>query len=238
MKEQRANRSFRFRQFEVFHDQCAMKVGTDGVLLGAWAGVEDDRAVLDVGCGSGLIALMVAQRAPKARVTGIDIDVASVKQAVENVAASPFAGRVECVVADVRSYVPGRLFTHVVSNPPFFEEDTLPPDSARMQARNTQALPLEALLQSAARLLEPDGKFSLILPHGTAERFVTLALAGGWSVARQCRVWSVARKPPRRMMLTLTRSRVDEPRQETLVLNTPDGKRSEDYQRLCGEFYL
>lgn len=215
-----------------------MKVGTDGVLLGAWANVAADRSILDVGCGSGLIALMVAQRAPEARVTGIDIDVDSVEQARENAQASPFTARVECLQADVRTYNPPCRYSHIVSNPPFFEEDTLPPDKARMCARNASALPLEDLLEAAGRLLEAEGRFSLILPCRTAERFVTLALVGGWSVERMCSVWTVSRKPPRRMLLTLSRNWVGEAVQEQLVLNAPDGKRSEAYQKLCGEFYL
>ena len=238
MSAHNSNRSFRFRQFEVFHDRCAMKVGTDGVLLGAWADVCGGTRVLDVGCGSGLVALMVAQRAPCATVVGIDIDRMAVGQAVENVARSPFADRVVCEVADVRAYAPAFLFDHVVSNPPFFEEDTLPPDKARMSARNASALPLAELLSSVSRLLQPAGSFSLILPVQTADRFVTRAFAEGWRVVRSCIVWTTLRKPPRRRMLTLTRGHVGEVRQESLVLNAPDGSRSESYAKLCGDFYL
>ena len=211
MSMYQSNHSFRFRQFEVFHDRCAMKVGTDGVLLGAWADVCDGTRILDVGCGSGLVALMVAQRAPLASVVGVDIDREAVEQATENAARSPFAGRVVFEQADVRQYAPAFLFDHVVSNPPFFEEDTLPPDKARI---------------------------SLILPVSTADRFVTLALAEGWGVARSCTVWTTLRKPPRRRMLTLARGWKGEAQQETLVLHAPDGGRSDAYQRLCGDFYL
>lgn len=238
MSMYQSNHSFRFRQFEVFHDRCAMKVGTDGVLLGAWADVCDGTRILDVGCGSGLVALMVAQRAPLASVVGVDIDHEAVEQATENAARSPFAGRVVCEQVDVRQYAPAFLFDHVVSNPPFFEEDTLPPDKARMSARNAAALPLPQLLSAVSRLLRSGGTFSLILPVSTADRFVTLALAEGWGVARSCTVWTTLRKPPRRRMLTLARGWKGEAQQETLVLHAPDGGRSDAYQRLCGDFYL
>ncbi len=110
--------SFTFRQFVIHHDRCAMKVGTDGVLLGAWADLSGARRMLDVGCGSGLIALMAAQRAPEAEVWGIDVDAPSVEQAVENAAASPFARRVHLSLQDVCTYAPPQPFDHVLCTPP------------------------------------------------------------------------------------------------------------------------
>ena len=110
-----SNHSFRFRQFEVFHDRCAMKVGTDGVLLGAWADVCDGTRILDVGCGSGLVALMVAQRAPLASVVGVDIDHEAVEQATENAARSPFAGRVVCEQAERTRKIAPRNGMNVVT---------------------------------------------------------------------------------------------------------------------------
>lgn len=114
-----ASSGFNFKQFHVAHDRCAMKVGTDGVLLGAWAGVAGASRVLDVGCGSGLITLMVAQRTA-AHVVGVEIDAPAAEQAIENVAASPWAHRIEIVHADVSDLCPDEKFDHIVSNPPFF----------------------------------------------------------------------------------------------------------------------
>ena len=139
-----ASSGFNFKQFHVAHDRCAMKVGTDGVLLGAWAGVAGASRVLDVGCGSG----MVAQRTA-AHVVGVEIDAPAAEQAIENVAASPWAHRIEIVHADVSDLCPDEKFDHIVSNPPFFAEDLLPPDVARARARHTAGLTFERLFCSS-----------------------------------------------------------------------------------------
>lgn len=230
--------SFAFRQFVVAHDRCAMKVGTDGVLLGAWAGVTDAARILDVGCGSGLIALMAAQRSPRSRVWGIDVDEPSLSQALENVRHSPFASRVQLSLHDVRSYAPGFQFDHVLCNPPFYTEDTLPPDAARMRARHTAGLTLESLLAQVDRLLCADGLFSLILPSATGDVFLAHALSCGWYVVRSCRVHTVAHKPPKRVLFTLSRTPAASSLQEELVLQDKDGKRTTAYSALCADFYL
>lgn len=232
------NNSFTFRQFEIQHDRCAMKVGTDGVLLGAWADLSGSNRILDVGCGSGLIALMAAQRAPLSQVWGIDVDASSVEQALQNVRNSPFSDRVQLFLQDVRTYSPSVSFCHVLCNPPYYTEQTLPPDDARMRARHTAYLSLESLLGSVGRLLAPQGRFSLILPTLTAERFITHALAEGWYVNRACQVYTVAHKAPKRLLLTLSRAASDTVENETLVLQEKTGSRTAEYTSLCAEFYL
>ena len=132
-----SNDIFRFKQFSVRHDRCAMKVGTDGVLLGAWGSVEGKR-ILDIGTGTGLIALMAAQRNPEADVLGIDIDESAVAQASGNVAKSPFNRRIECILQDVLTFEPEAPFDAILCNPPFFTEDTLPDDKGRALARKSQ----------------------------------------------------------------------------------------------------
>ena len=111
--------SFKFKQFTIFHDKCAMKVGTDGVLLGAWAPADKAKRILDVGTGTGLIALQLAQRNPHARITAIEIDAAAAGQATENVSHSPWADRVEIICHDFRDYQPENRFDLIVSNPPY-----------------------------------------------------------------------------------------------------------------------
>ncbi len=230
--------SFSFQQFTIHHDRCAMKVGTDGVLLGAWANLSGAKNILDVGCGSGLIALMAAQRTPDARVWGIDVDAPSVEQAVKNVAASPFAARVNLSTQDVCTYVFPKPFDHILCNPPYYTEDTLPPEEARMRARHTAGLSLETLLTHVSRLLTPEGFFSLILPTGTSEGFITHALSQGWYVVRMCQVCTVARKPPKRTLLTLSRTALPPSPPEQLVLQDASGKRTAEYSALCAGFYL
>ena len=128
---------FRFKQFTINDDRCAMKVGTDGVLLGAWAEVGHSRRLLDIGSGSGLIALMAAQRCPEASVLGVEIDEEACRQARENVADSPYSQRVSILCQDVKNFRSDELFDCILCNPPFFTEDTLPDNPMRAQARHT-----------------------------------------------------------------------------------------------------
>lgn len=142
------NPYFKFKQFTVYHDRCAMKVGTDGVLLGAWAQVDNARRILDVGTGTGLIALMTAQRS-QAHIMGIDIDEKAVGQAEENVKASPWKERISICRKDVMQMcreVDG-TFDAIVSNPPYFVENVHCPDARRNVARHTGVLPLASYWQ-------------------------------------------------------------------------------------------
>ena len=147
-----------------------MKVGTDGVLLGAWAGVRpSDRRILDVGTGTGLIALMMAQRAPEARITGVDVE--EVSQARENAAASPWGGRVVFEQCPVQEFAPDEHFDLIVSNPPFFVDSLTCPDEGRTTARHAVRLPFDQLRDAVVRLLAAEGRFAVILPTDEARRF-------------------------------------------------------------------
>ena len=155
---------FKFKQFTVWHGQCAMKVGTDGVLLGAWAPVEGARRILDVGTGSGVIALQMAQRAPGARILAVEIDPEAARQAAANVAASPWADRIEVVCTDFARLTTEEPFDLIVSNPPYFVNSLQNPDAQRAKARHSDSLPYDLLLERAAELLAPSGRFALIFP--------------------------------------------------------------------------
>ena len=232
--------SFRFQQFEVRHDRCAMKVGTDGVLLGAWVNVEDVQRVLDVGVGSGLISLMIAQRNPQAEVLGIDIDSEAVSQAQENFQYSPFAERLKADVFDFNSQLStlnSQPFHLIVSNPPFFTEDTLAPDVARATARSNSNLPFDVLIENAAKLLDENGRFAVIIPYLHASDFVLKASTFGLHLLRRCDVQTSPRKPFRRSLLEFGRLTA-ETLFSTLTLNDADGSRSQAYQALTEDFYL
>lgn len=160
-----ANDYFQFKQFTIHQKHCAMKVGTDGTLLGAWAQVPSASArILDIGTGTGLIALMMAQRFPKASVLGIDIDPDAVMQAKDNVAASSFASRITICHKNILDFKDSVGFDAIVSNPPFFVDALTCPDHQRTMARHTLSLTYEGLMKSAFRLLKPDGFFSLVIP--------------------------------------------------------------------------
>jgi len=230
--------SFRFKQFEVWHDRCAQRVGTDGVLLGAWAKVEGRCHILDIGTGTGLIALMAAQREPKAHVVGVEIDSEAALQARENVSRSPFAERVEIVQSDVREYSAPQAFDCILCNPPFFTEDTLPPDAQRAMARNVALLGFEELIVSLDRLLYYRGTFNVILPATEVDAFVSLCFNNGLKNTRRCWVRTVVGKQPKRCLLEFSREGTIFRESEELVLQERDGTRTSVYQELARDFYL
>ena len=237
-----SNEFFRFKQFRIRHDRCAMKVGTDGVLLGAWGSVEG-RRILDIGTGTGLIALMAAQRNAEADILGIDIDEAAVQQARENVSESPFHERISIKQQDILAFRPSKdaagLFDAILCNPPFFTEDTLPPNAPRALARNSQSLPFPCLVKAASLLLTDEGKFSVIIPYDSIGEFVGLCLAEGLHLMRRCIVRTKAGKPPRRAMLAFSPKKQGiECETEELCLTNDDGSRSMAYNSLTDAFYL
>lgn len=234
---------FTFRQFTIDDTHCAMKVGTDGVLLGAWADVHRARHILDLGCGSGLIALMTAQRNAKALITGVEIDPDAVCDARHNIAVSPFREQIQTVCADISKWdAPEQRFDCIVSNPPYYEEDLLPPSATRAAARHTQGggLTFAALLRSVALLLDPhspDARFSVILPAQAMSRFTLLASFHGLLLTRQTRVITRPHKPCKRVLMEFRRQPVPLQTDELILLGD-QGQRSEAYNRLCGDFYL
>ena len=170
--------SFRFKQFFVNDDRCAMKVGTDGVLLGCWTPITVHRTpytihptpfrVLDIGTGSGLIALMLAQRCPNAQIDAIDIDTSAIEQAKENFAQSPFSNQLAAYPSSLQTW-PDHPYDLVVSNPPYFQNSLKNPDEGRKQARHTDSLSYQELLSHSARLLNENGHLALILPAEAEE---------------------------------------------------------------------
>lgn len=248
---------FQFKQFTIHDDRCAMKVGTDGVLLGAWADVphtirEQDGAcpsrepdgsysprVLDVGAGCGLISIMLAQRFAETRITALELDTEAAAQARENVENSPFASQIEVLQGDFMAFS-STPYDAVVSNPPFFEEDLLPPDASRANARHTAAgLTFENLVKHSAELLTERGALFVIIPKSAQTRFHALCNREGFSLVHATDVRTVIRKDPKRVMLHFVKGATasDGVRRDEIVL-MESGKRSEAYAQLCREFYL
>lgn len=233
--------NFRFKQFIVWHDQCAMKVGTDGVLLGAWC--PKGTHILDIGTGSGLIALMAAQRFPEASVDAIDIDEAAVEQAQENFAASPWADRLHAYKAKVQNWQMengnDKRYDLIVSNPPYFQNSLKNPDKARQAARHTDTLSFVELFRHSARLLSGNGVLALVLPAEAEQEVRGLAAAELFSLTHITRVYSKESKPARRVLLTFTRQpSAILPAEDSLVLENEIGGRSAAYQELTKDFYL
>ena len=229
---------FQFKRFTIHQDRCAMKVGTDGVLLGAWA--NGGKQILDIGTGTGVIALMMAQRFTKAQVTGIDIDEAAVGQAKENVAASPFANRVEMLHSSLQDFacqhnghspLTSQPFDAIVSNPPFFVDSLKAPDQLRSVARHTDTLTYAELMLSASQLLSDNGELSVVVPFDYRRRMEDEALFAGLFPCRVCAVRTTASKPPRRFLLAF-RKRPCPMQTEEMTIG------SETYRLLTGDFYL
>jgi tRNA1Val (adenine37-N6)-methyltransferase len=229
---------FQFKQFSVDDALCAMKVGTDGVLIGAWVDVAGAKHILDIGTGSGLIALMVAQRSASAKVEAIDIDEGAVLQARKNIDASPWRNRISVLQSDLNSYVSTTKFDHIVSNPPFFTTTLLSPDERRAMARHCSTLSYDDIVSAAEQLLVPGGRLSLILPPCEAAQFRRVAFGRLW-LCRQMDVLSRRDDAPKRTMMEFVLC--DEPlmpRVDTIEIYGDGGAYSDKYRQLTAEYYL
>jgi len=210
-----------------------MKVGTDGTLLGAWA--QGGRRILDIGTGTGLIALMMAQRYGEAEVTAIDIDPKAVDQARENVAASPFRERIQVIGEDINSH--RGTYDALVCNPPYFEDSLTCPDDRRTLARHSHALTYAGLMDAACRLLTEEGVLSVVIPFDCRARMEEEAALNGLFKTRECAVKTTPHKPPRRFLLAFGKH--PKPlEQSTEVLEDKPGHRSPWYEELTNAFYL
>ena len=234
-----ANGYFQFKQFTIRQQHCAMKVGTDGTLLGAWAQASAGLCrVLDVGTGTGLIALMMAQRYPEARAIAIDIDEKAVFQAQENVSASPFADRIKVIEADVQTFEDSEKFDFIVCNPPFFEDSLVCPDPQRTEARHTVSLGYRQLMASAFRLLKDNGRFSVIIPADCRSRLESEAHLRGFFISRLCSVQTTPVKAPKRYMIEFAKHPVNEIDITNGILESSPQIRSDWYRELTQEFYI
>lgn len=229
---------FRFKQFTVCDERSAMKIGTDGVLLGAWADIEGDSRILDVGTGTGLIALMLAQRNASAEIVGVDISHEAVEEARDNFLNSPWAKRLSVTEGDVCSFESNEKFDHIVSNPPYFVDSLHSPDSLRTMARHTSSLKFEDLVASAVRLLRPGGRLSVILPTECAMQFRFAAFGHLW-LRRQLNVVTKAGDSPRRTLMEFCLSNKPlMPSVATLIMRHRDSSYTEEYRCLTEDFYI
>ncbi len=227
---------FQFQQFTIRDDKCAMKVGTDAVLLGAWAHICNCQSVLDIGCGSGVISLMVAQRNKDARVTGVEIDENASRQAMSNVRESVFTNRITIHHADIRTF--SGQYDCMVCNPPFFNEATVSPSTNRAKARSTVTLTCEQLWATVADLSIAGAYFNVILPFSQARDFNMRAVACGFSVYRTCIVHTRKENPPKRVMVTYYKGVAEQVEESRLILQEDNGERTNEYKKLTKEFYL
>jgi tRNA1Val (adenine37-N6)-methyltransferase len=228
---------FRFKQFSVVNDRTAMKVGTDGVLLGAWCPVEGARRVIDVGTGCGVIALMIAQRNPDALIDGIDIDQPSIEEAGLNFARSPWGDRLTAQQQDFNAIVADQRYDLVVSNPPFFTNGILPDGAARTTARHTLSLSYRQLIEGSERLLSDDGSLALISPTDAEREIIEAAAFSSLPLRRLTRVIPVEGAAPKRTLWLLSRRNIPY-REDSLTITRADGTFTPEYTALTHPFYL
>ena len=226
--------AFRFKRFAVEQDGVAMKVGTDGVLLGAWADCSTAKRVVDIGTGTGVIALMIAQRSDAERVVGIDIDAAAAECAAANFAASPWSDTLEAVQISAQEFT-GEKFDLILSNPPYFVDSLLCPDSQRTTARHTTELTFEQLDKAVCRLMSSNGKFALILPTEQMERYIGLT---SLNLVRRCDVHPVEGGAVKRVMAEFAFELQDVVTESIAIERGRRGDYTEQYVTLTKDFYL
>jgi tRNA1Val (adenine37-N6)-methyltransferase len=229
--------SFTFKQFTVFQEGVAMKIGVDSVLLGAWCNLTNVQKVLDVGCGTGILALMAAQRNSAAVIDAIELDENAATIAATNVQNSKFNSQINVVQGDFCLYSPGSTYDCIITNPPYFEHSLQAASPQRTLARHTNALSYESLLNRSKRLLNASGHLSLILPHSAFGRFDGLAWDAGFYC---CEKWLVLPFPdaePNRVLLHYGFVKTT-PMVNSITIRNSDRTYSNEYKELTKEFYL
>jgi tRNA1Val (adenine37-N6)-methyltransferase len=239
-----SNTEFRFKRFSIEQEGCAMKVTTDGVLLGAWCRVgERDKLILDIGTGTGVIALQLAQRTEYSNclIDAVEIDNESCARAQENFDRSPWTERLRLHHTSIQEFAasePRGLYDHIVSNPPYFVSSLTSPDKARTLARHTHSLSHGELLEACQKLLAPEGRVSLILPVAEAENMLQTARNVGFCVTRQTEVWSTPRSGTKRLLLELSKRESSTEHSVLVIEAAQTGSFSAEYRALLRDFYL
>ncbi|MCW2118144.1 tRNA1(Val) (adenine(37)-N6)-methyltransferase [Flavobacterium sp. 7A] len=232
---------FQFKQFSIEQDKTAMKVGTDGVLLGAWVPVgHRPFSILDIGAGTGLIALMLAQRTTAEQIDALEIDEDAYEQAVENFENSPWGDRLFCYHAGLDEFVdePEDEYDLILSNPPFYSEDFKSNDEQRDLARFQDAMPFEELIEAADLFLSEKGVFAVIIPFKEEAKFVALAKEFELYPFKITRVKGTAQSETKRSLLAFGRDEVLEVDENVLIIENGRHDYTDDYIELTKEFYL
>lgn len=233
------NPFFRFKQFTIHQDQCAMKVGTDGVLLGAWSNVENNVSILDVGTGTGLIALMLAQRNSTAVIDAIEMDSDAAQQATQNVIDSPFGMRISVYYHRFQDFsrTIDKQYDLIVCNPPFFVNALKSPDTQRTMARHAQSLSLEELFLHSCKLLTESGKIAVILPYANMKNTIEFAQVHALFLTRKTIVKPFPHSVPKRVLLEFSNRNIPM-RENELVIELSRHYYSDAYRALTRDFYL
>jgi tRNA1Val (adenine37-N6)-methyltransferase len=228
---------FRFKQFEIVQSRSAMRVGTDAVLLAAWVKFNSCKHVLDVGTGTGVIALICAQRCSTALIEAIEIDQGSAEDARVNFEQSPWSERLKIHLGDFLKIATSEKFDLIISNPPYFTHSLRAADPIRNAARHDDYLPSDAFMRHSKGLLKPNGRIALIFPNSEIERWVLDAAAVGLKPVRICHVFTLAHKDAARVMIEFCFNASDEPEMDSILIQKSPGEPSDAYKQMTTEFY-
>ena len=235
------SKAFQFKQFKIKQDKCAMKIGTDGVLLGAWASLENQPfSILDIGAGTGVIALMLAQRSFAELIDALEIEENAYEQCVDNFENSDWGDRLFCYHAALDEFaeeMEGETYDLIISNPPFYDENFTSTEENRNLARFTEALPFEDLVKYSAQLLAEKGKFCTIIPHKNEEEFIQLASKEKLFPQKITRVRGHKNSPIKRSLLQFGFEQTTLETSE-LIIEIERHIYTEDYKNLVKDFYL
>lgn len=227
---------FTFKQFKVEHDSCAMKVSTDGILLGAWAYLKGANTLLDIGTGTGLLALMCKQRQPALSITAVEIDEAAYKQAQQNIASSPWPN-ITVKHTTIQVFKQAAPFDVVISNPPYFNRSLKGLSDARNTARHTDGLSFDELIHAYMRLSHEHSCFNVILPTTEAGLFIDLAKQSGLYLNAHCQIKTTPSKAFSRSLMRFSLVNTL-PELTSLCIKDDNNRYSDDYIALCKAFYL
>lgn len=231
---------FQFKQFSIKQSQSSMKVGTDGTLLGAWCNVDDKYRILDIGTGTGLIALMMAQRNYLATIDAIEIEKNAYEEALHNINHSPWVDRINCSNKPLQEFAPDHNYDLIVSNPPFFDNSYLNKDENKAMARHTESLRFSDIISFSKRYLYESGILSLILPPKEAELFEKEALTQNFFLVRRTKVFSTTlSEKPVRVLMEFSKEQTDFIKENSLCIETSERHQfTEEYIELTKDFFL
>ena len=228
---------FRFKQFNVSQDKCAMKIGTDGVLLGAWIKIDSPNRILDIGTGTGLIALMLAQRFSKSQITALEIDPLAAEQANDNFKDSFWSNRLHATNTSLQKFSPKNMFDLIVSNPPYFENVSKAKSEERTQARHTDYLSFETLVSHSAKWLSNKGILAIIIPIASKEKIVKIANKKNLFLQRICIVKGNESSTAKRALMDFSFQK-ENIKKSMLVIEEKRHQYTQKYIELCKDFYL